>query len=61
MVGYSLVGAVMASVYGVMHDQFTYSISPEYFTRLKFLQFQYADFGLPARFFVAEIGFLATW
>ena len=39
----------------------TYSISPEYFTRLKFAQFHYADFGLPARGYVAEIGFLATW
>src|ERR1017187_3526593 len=38
-----------------------YSISNEYFTRLKFSQFHYADFGLPPRVFVAEIGFLATW
>jgi hypothetical protein len=45
----------------MVHDQITYSISPEYFTRLKFAQFHYADFGLPARVFVAEIGFLATW
>jgi hypothetical protein len=39
----------------------TYSISHEYFTRLKFSQFRYADFGLPPRVFVAEIGFMATW
>ena len=39
----------------------TFSISQEYFTRLKFSQFHYADFGLPPRVFVAEIGFLATW
>lgn len=61
MLGYSLLGAVIAGFYGVLHDQLTYSISPEYFTRLKFFQFHYADFGLPPRFFVAEIGFLATW
>jgi hypothetical protein len=61
MLGYSVVGAVLAGLYGVLHDQVTYSISPEYFTRLKFAQFHYADFGLPPRFFVAEIGFLATW
>ena len=61
MLGYAVVGALIAGFYGVLHDQITYSISSEYFTRLKFLQFHYADFGLPARVFVAEIGFLATW
>jgi hypothetical protein len=61
MLGYAVAGAVLAGIYGVVHDQFTYSISPEYFTRLKFAQFHYADFGLPDRVFVAEIGFLATW
>ena len=54
-------GAILAGLYGIIHDQLTYSISPEYFTRLKFAQFHYADFGVPARVFVAEIGFLATW
>jgi hypothetical protein len=61
MFGYALLGALTAGFYGVLHDQITYSISPEYFTRLKFLQFHYADFGLPPRCLVAEIGFLATW
>ena len=61
MLAYAAGGAALAGVYGVLHDQLTYSISPEYFTRLKFAQFHYADFGLPARVFVAEIGFLATW
>lgn len=61
MLGYAVVGAFIAGFYGLVHDQITYSISPEYFTRLKFLQFHYADFGLPPRMFVAEIGFLATW
>jgi hypothetical protein len=61
MLGYAVLGALLAGLYGVVHDQITYSISPEYFTRLKFLQFHYADIGLPPRCFVAEIGFLATW
>lgn len=61
MLGISVVGAAVAGFYGIIHDQITYSISPEYFTRFKFLQFNYADFGLPARIHVAEIGFLATW
>ena len=61
MLGYAALGALVAGLYGVLHDEVTYSISPEYFTRLKFLQFHYADFGLPPRVFVAEIGVLATW
>jgi hypothetical protein len=61
MLGYAVVGALLAGLYGILHDQVTYSISHEYFTRLKFSQFHYADFGLPPRAFVAEIGFLATW
>jgi hypothetical protein len=61
MLGYAIIGSLIAGLYGVIHDQITYSLSPEYFTRLKFAQFHYADSGLPPRWFVAEIGFLATW
>jgi hypothetical protein len=61
MLGHALAGAGLAGFYGVVHDQVTYSICPEYFTRLKFSQFHYTDFGMPARVFVGEIGFLATW
>jgi len=61
MLGYAALGALVAGLYGVVHDEITYSISPEYFTRLKFLQFHYANLGCPPRVFVAEIGFLATW
>ena len=61
ILGHAAVGALFAAVYGIVHDQITYSISPEYFTRLKFIQFHYADFGFPPRVFVAEVGVLATW
>jgi hypothetical protein len=61
MLGAGLVGAFVAGSYGILHDQFTFSISPEYFTKFKFDQFRYADLGLGERIFVAEIGFLATW
>jgi hypothetical protein len=54
-------GGIIAGIYGILHDQITYSISPEYFTKLKFNQFRHADFGLGDRVFVATIGFLATW
>jgi hypothetical protein len=61
ILGYAALGAAIAAGYGIIHDQVTYSISPEYFTKMKFHQFHYADFGLPVRVFVAEVGVLATW
>jgi hypothetical protein len=57
----ALAGTLIAGMFGVVHDQITYTISPEYFTRMKFEQFHVWDFGFPRRLFVAEIGFLATW
>jgi hypothetical protein len=29
MLGYAVLGALLAGLYGVVHDQITYSISPE--------------------------------
>ncbi len=57
-------GAVVASAYGAVHDQISFTISPEYFTRMKFEQFAWADprtAGAPDRVFVGVIGVLATW
>ena len=54
--------ALLAGVYGMIHDQITYTISHEYFTK-----FKYAQFGFEPAWFggdrptVAIIGFLATW
>lgn len=61
MLGISAVGALIAGGYGILHDQVSYTLSEEYFTKLKFAQFHYADFGGPRRVLVAEIGFMATW
>jgi hypothetical protein len=61
MVAIAACGAGAASIYGVLNDQVTYTIAPEYFTRLKFEQFAWADCGLPPRIFVAQIGALAGW
>src|SRR5690349_25000941 len=61
MLGVACVGALVAGCFGIVHDQVTYTISPEYFTRLKFDQFHWAELGFPRRVFVGEIGFLATW
>lgn len=57
----ALIGGLIGGVYGIAHDQITYAIAPEYFTKLKFHQFHYADFGLGNRVFASTIGFLATW
>lgn len=54
-------GAILAGIYGIAHDQLTFTLAPEYFTQLKFAQFEWASWGLPPRGFVAQIGFLATW
>jgi hypothetical protein len=54
-------GALFAGAYGALHDQISYSISQEYFSKMKFYQFAYADFGRPPRVLAAEVGFLATW
>jgi hypothetical protein len=53
---------VIAGLYGALHDQITYSISPEYFTKFKYQQFGFEPnwFG-GHRQTVAIIGFLATW
>ena len=61
MLAFGLGGSVIAGTYGILHDQVTYTIGQEYFTRLKFQQFHYLDKTQPLRLVVAEIGFLATW
>lgn len=60
-IGVGLIGSIVAGVYGILHDQITFTLSPEYFTKFKFFQFSHADFGLGDRVFAGTIGFLATW
>lgn len=61
MLGIAMLGAMLAAAFGVIHDQVTFTISSEYFTRMKFLQFRLEGSSLPARIKVAWIGVLATW
>ena len=57
---------MLSGLYGILHDQLTYSISPEYYTKFKFYQFGFIDgdqevtFANP-RLYVSIVGFLATW
>ena len=61
-----LMASVMAGFYGVINDQITFSISSEYYTKFKFIQFNLANennidkIKFP-RISVSIVGFLATW
>lgn len=62
----TIIAIIIASIYGVLHDQVTYTISPEYFTKFKFVQFGFyelvgGDLTSFARFWVLVVGILATW
>jgi hypothetical protein len=50
-----------AGVFGALHDQISYTVSHEYFTRFKFPMFNLLDASIPERVRAAEVGFLATW
>jgi hypothetical protein len=54
--------AVLAGLFGALHDQLSYTVSPEYYTRFKFEQFAFAGVGaMPPRLGAAVVGVLATW
>lgn len=53
--------APLAGAYGALHDQLSYTVSPEYFTLFKFPMFGLAGSALPPRLLASWVGFLATW
>lgn len=58
--------SLIAGIYGIVNDQITYTISPEYFTKFKFIQFNLVDENnlekiKHPRISVSFVGFLATW
>jgi hypothetical protein len=56
------ISCIIAGIYGIVHDQITYSISEEYFTKFKFIQFGFHQIEyLSNREIVTIIGFFATW
>ena len=57
---------IIGGLYGILHDQLTYTITPEYYTKFKFYQFGLMDMGNEAifpnpRIEVSAVGFMATW
>ena len=55
------IAILAAGVYGIVHDQISYTVSPEYFTKFKFEQFRLVDSPLPDRVKAGIVGFLASW
>ena len=55
------VAIVAAGLYGVLHNQISYTVSPEYFTRFKFVQFGLTELELPERVRASMVGFQASW
>jgi len=56
----ALLGSLIAGLYGILHDQVTFTLSPEYYTEVKYYQFHYLPEHVPDRVRVGMIGFLAT-
>jgi len=56
-----LVSMLLAGIFGALNDQISYTVSAEYYTRFKFLQFGLLDEALPERLRAAMVGFLASW
>ena len=51
----------VSGFYGALHDQISFTVSSEYFTKFKYQQFGFVHSGMPDRAKAACIGFLATW
>ncbi|MFZ1517168.1 MAG: hypothetical protein WAU11_00245 [Ignavibacteriaceae bacterium] len=71
-----IIAPILGGVYGIVHDQITYTISNEYYSKFKFIQFGLNNWGMGEnigtettpeiklnnpRIGAAIVGFLATW
>ncbi len=56
-----VLAVLLAAFYGIIHNQISYSVSSEYFTKFKFRQFGFVDMPLPERVRASIVGFLASW
>lgn len=52
---------LIAALYGALHDIVTYWISPEYYTRFKFIQFGVIDLAMPDVVKAMWVGVRASW
>lgn len=51
---------LMAGCYGALHNQISYSVCPEYFTKFKFVQFDIGE-NVSERVGAAVVGWRASW
>jgi hypothetical protein len=58
---FMVLALLTAGIFGALHDQISYTVSHEYFTRFKFFQFGLLDPAVPERLRAAQVGFLASW
>ncbi|WP_248724342.1 hypothetical protein [Seonamhaeicola sp. ML3] len=57
-----IISIILASIYGILHNQASYNISEEYFTNFKFDQFGLWENGYgDERLKVSIVGVLSTW
>ena len=56
-----LIAIFLSGLFGIVHDQISYTVSPEYFTKFKFQQFGLSELPLPDRVRASMVGFLASW
>lgn len=56
-----LAAVLAAGAFGALHDQISYTVSPEYFTKFKFVQFDLLNDAVPERLRAAQVGFLGAW
>src|SRR5262245_12384427 len=56
-----VVSVLVAGLYGTLHNQVSYTVSQEYFTKFKFEQFGLADAPFPERIRASLVGLLASW
>ncbi len=55
-----VIACLFAGIYGALHNQISYTVSPEYFTQFKFHQF-HIDANVPDRIGAAIVGWHAAW
>lgn len=59
--GLIALAVIITSLYGIAHNQISYTVAPEYFTKFKFPQFRLLESPLPERVRASLIGFYASW
>jgi hypothetical protein len=61
LVCFVFLAVLAAGLFGMIHDQISYTVSDEYFTKFKFVQFRLLDSAFPGRIRASIVGFRASW